>query len=176
VDSKVVPASRVKLPPLQDDRAARVIQNRPRMTAIKVTREELYEQVWTTPMTRLALNYGISDVALAKTCRRMNIPRPGRGYWQRVKAHVKVKRTPLPKVISQIFEAASRSGQRERAMRRPVRGRLVVLPHGREPGPMRPARVSLRFGAGHAVFEDGRGRVTSVVASPWAACSASARP
>jgi hypothetical protein len=48
-------------------------------------------------MSRLALHYGITDVGLAKTCRRMNIPRPGRGYWQQLAAHVKVKRAPLPK-------------------------------------------------------------------------------
>lgn len=63
-----------------------------------MTREELYEQVWKTPMSRLAANFGISDVALGKTCRRMNIPRPGRGYWQRLSARVPVKRIPLPKV------------------------------------------------------------------------------
>ena len=45
------------------------------MTTIRVTREELCEQVWTTPMSRLALQYGISDVALATTGRRMNVPR-----------------------------------------------------------------------------------------------------
>lgn len=36
---------------------------------ITLTREGLYEQVWKTPMSRLAADYGISDVALAKIAR-----------------------------------------------------------------------------------------------------------
>ena len=35
--------------------------NEPARQAISVTREELYEQVWTTPMRKLALRYGLSD-------------------------------------------------------------------------------------------------------------------
>ena len=34
--------------------------------AITVTREELFRQVWTIPMSRLARNYGISGNRLAK--------------------------------------------------------------------------------------------------------------
>lgn len=48
---------------------------------ISMTRQEFYEQVWTEPMQTLAAKYGLSGVGLAKTCRRMNIPVPGRGYW-----------------------------------------------------------------------------------------------
>jgi hypothetical protein len=33
-----------------------------------VTREELYDLVWSTRMSRLAPEFGISDVALAKVC------------------------------------------------------------------------------------------------------------
>ncbi len=47
-------------------------------------------------MSRLAREYGVSDVALAKTCKRLNIPRPGRGYWARLASGAKPKRPPLP--------------------------------------------------------------------------------
>jgi hypothetical protein len=67
------------------------------MTAHKVTRQDLYEQVWKTPMSTLAAHYGVSDVALAKTCARLNVPRPGRGYWARLAAGEKLRRPPLPK-------------------------------------------------------------------------------
>jgi hypothetical protein len=43
-------------------------------------RERLYDQVWTVPMQKLRTEYGVSDVALAKTCRKLQIPVPGRGY------------------------------------------------------------------------------------------------
>jgi len=53
---------------------------------IRVTREELYEQVWSRPMRDLAKEYGLSDVGLAKICRKLEIPLPGRGYWARIDA------------------------------------------------------------------------------------------
>jgi len=44
-------------------------------------REELYEKVWKVPMLTLAKEYGVSNVALAKACRKRQVPVPGRGYW-----------------------------------------------------------------------------------------------
>jgi hypothetical protein len=67
------------------------------MDPTKISREDLYEQVWQMPMSKLAAHYGISDVALAKTCKRLNVPRPGRGYWARLAAGERLKRPPLPK-------------------------------------------------------------------------------
>ena len=64
---------------------------------ITVQRRTLYEQVWSVPGSQLAAQYGISDVGLAKACKRHNIPRPPRGYWARVQAGQKVRKTPLPK-------------------------------------------------------------------------------
>ncbi|MCO6435464.1 MAG: hypothetical protein J5J06_00060, partial [Phycisphaerae bacterium] len=63
-----------------------------------VDREKLYEQVWTIPGSRLAPLYGISDVALAKACKRHKIPRPPRGYWAKLAAGQKPPRKPLPKL------------------------------------------------------------------------------
>ena len=53
--------------------------------------------IWSWPVWSLAGEWGISDVGLAKICKRNNIPRPGLGYWARVQAGYKVKQTPLPK-------------------------------------------------------------------------------
>jgi hypothetical protein len=44
-----------------------------------LSRQELYELVWTSPMQHLARQY-LSDVGLAKACRHMKIPLLGRGY------------------------------------------------------------------------------------------------
>jgi hypothetical protein len=60
-----------------------------------ISREELYDLVWTMPMMRLADIYDISDVGLAKMCRRLRVPRPPVGYWQRVAVGQKISRTPL---------------------------------------------------------------------------------
>jgi hypothetical protein len=66
-------------------------------TPITLSREDLYELVWSKPMRELAKDFGISDVALAKRCRRLGIPVPGRGYWARVDAGQQPYRPKLPK-------------------------------------------------------------------------------
>ncbi len=64
--------------------------------AVRMTRKELYKQVWEQPMSRLAQQFGISDVALAKKCRKLRIPVPGRGYWRKLEVGQKVRRASLP--------------------------------------------------------------------------------
>ncbi|MDD5677010.1 MAG: hypothetical protein PHW60_03335 [Kiritimatiellae bacterium] len=46
-----------------------------------ITRTQLYDQVWSQPMAKLSKQYGLSDVGLAKICKKYDIPRPPRGYW-----------------------------------------------------------------------------------------------
>lgn len=62
-----------------------------------VTRQELYDLVWTVPGRTLAQRFGISDVGLAKVCKKHAIPRPPRGYWARVQHGQKPRPAPLPK-------------------------------------------------------------------------------
>ena len=63
---------------------------------ITLTRTELYEKVWTTPLRKLAPEYGLSDVGFGKLCRRHNIPLPGAGYWTRIQFGQKPERASLP--------------------------------------------------------------------------------
>src|SRR5207247_9764918 len=44
-------------------------------------RRQLYNEVWSAPTQQVAARYGISDVALAKVCNQLKIPKPPRGYW-----------------------------------------------------------------------------------------------
>lgn len=60
------------------------------------TRQELYDLVWSEPMKTLAGQFELSDVGLAKACKKANIPRPPRGYWAKLAAGKKVIQTPLP--------------------------------------------------------------------------------
>jgi hypothetical protein len=62
----------------------------------KVNRQALYDQVWSEPLTKLAKQYGVSDVALAKACRRAKIPLPGVGHWAKVAAGKQPARAQLP--------------------------------------------------------------------------------
>lgn len=61
-----------------------------------LSRSELHGLVWSVPMQHLAKRFGISDVAIAKRCRKLNIPVPGRGYWARKVAGQRVRVKPLP--------------------------------------------------------------------------------
>jgi hypothetical protein len=72
-----------------------------RQLASRYDREKIYEEIWSEPIQRVAKRYDISDVGLAKVCRKLNIPRPGRGHWA-VKAAGKPipKRPPLPELFT----------------------------------------------------------------------------
>lgn len=59
-------------------------------------RQQLYDLVWSEPLTLLAPRFGMSDVALAKICKRNGIPVPQRGYWEKLKAGKTSRRFPLP--------------------------------------------------------------------------------
>jgi hypothetical protein len=50
------------------------------------SRQELYDLVWAEPVSVVAKRFGISDVGLAKLCRRHDIPLPPRGHWAKVAA------------------------------------------------------------------------------------------
>ena len=62
-----------------------------------LTRKQLYKKVWSQPVWTLAKEWGISDVGLAKICKKNNIPRPGLGYWARKEHGYNPRATPLPK-------------------------------------------------------------------------------
>lgn len=60
-----------------------------------ITREALYELVWEKPLSTLGPELGYSDVGLSKVCKKMRIPRPGRGYWAKKAAGKRLRRIPL---------------------------------------------------------------------------------
>lgn len=61
-----------------------------------LTRKQLYDLVWSRPISSLARELKVSDVALAKCCRRENVPIPARGHWAKVAAGQKPIRPALP--------------------------------------------------------------------------------
>ncbi len=66
------------------------------MKEVNLTRQELYELVWSESMLSLAKKYAISDVGLRKKCRSLEIPLPNNGYWAKVKYGKKVvERRPI---------------------------------------------------------------------------------
>ena len=71
---------------------------------ITLSRAELYDKIWNTPAIKLAKDFGLSDVALGKICKKHSIPKPPLGYWAKL-AHGKiVPRPPLPNIDDQRLE------------------------------------------------------------------------
>lgn len=64
--------------------------------AREYSRVEFHELVWSKPMTHLAKEFGLSDVALHKICRKNEIPTPPAGWWAKKAAGKVVAVTPLP--------------------------------------------------------------------------------
>ena len=62
----------------------------------RLSRKELYELVWSTPLKNLCVRFGISDVALKKTCARAAIPTPQPGYWAKKEAGKSTSQLALP--------------------------------------------------------------------------------
>ena len=61
-----------------------------------VSREALYEMVWSEPMLRVAARFGVSSSYMARICTLLNVPRPERGYWAKLAVCKAPKQLPLP--------------------------------------------------------------------------------
>jgi hypothetical protein len=71
-----------------------------RQFASRYDRVRIYEEIWAEPIQHVAKRYSMSDVGLAKVCRKLNIPRPGRGYWAMKAAGKRIPRQPaLPELF-----------------------------------------------------------------------------
>lgn len=95
-------------------------------------RDKLYEEVWSEPVTTVAKRYGVSDVAIHKACKRLQVPVPPRGYWAKLSAGQSVAREPLPpydgpKRIRRISPSSDRSRPTTPTK---ARDRLVFLEEG----------------------------------------------
>lgn len=69
-----------------------------------LSRANLYELVWSKPMISLAPELGLSDVGLAKMCRKHRIPTPGVGYWSKKESGKHVSRRRLPALKNPALE------------------------------------------------------------------------
>lgn len=62
-----------------------------------ISREMLYEQVWKEPISKLAVTYRVSGTYIARICRELKVPTPGRGYWAKLSAGKNPPKDALPK-------------------------------------------------------------------------------
>lgn len=64
-----------------------------------VSREQLYELVWSMPMTKAAKKYSVSGSYLARICTALRVPRPQRGYWAKLEVGKAPARPELPEAL-----------------------------------------------------------------------------
>jgi hypothetical protein len=122
---------------------------------IQISREELYRKVWSTPAIRLAKEFGISDVALNKTCKRMGVPRPERGHWARIAAGQKPIRPPLPPA-KEGQPALLQFNVKENIKRRKEWRKPVPKPNEKPPPMENPIQLLSPDGALHRLAERAR--------------------
>jgi hypothetical protein len=110
---------------------------------MKISRRELYDQVWSIPMWSLAKRYGLSDVGLSKICKKHDIPSPSRGYWAKAESRRKPKQIPLPrKDADEIIEIRpnpfhnSDSESKERVASKDPEERIIVAEELKNPHPL----------------------------------------
>ncbi|MCB5205534.1 hypothetical protein LH464_24160 [Neorhizobium sp. T786] len=46
-------------------------------------RQELFNLVWSMPLSAIAKQHGLRDTTIAKACEENDVPRPAPGYWER---------------------------------------------------------------------------------------------
>lgn len=69
------------------------------MDKVTLTRDQLYELVWSKPITVLAKEFGLSDNDFRKICKNHNIPLPYMGYWSKLRHGKPVRKVMLPTSI-----------------------------------------------------------------------------
>lgn len=125
-----------------------------------ITREKLYELVWSEPMLKIAARYGVSSSYLARVCTRLRVPRPARGYWAKLAVGIQSTAPPLPESRPGDERAWSRDGYAAVSVALPKPAIELDLP---QPGELSKSPVRRGRSRSHALvsgakelFESGR--------------------
>lgn len=68
-----------------------------------LSRQELFDLVWSMPVTKIAADHGITDPAVHKRCKKLQVPTPPRGYWAKKQFGKAPKQPELPPSPEEIF-------------------------------------------------------------------------
>lgn len=78
-----------------------------------VCREELFALVWDKPVRQLANDLGVSDVAIHKRCAKLQVPTPPRGYWAKIKAGKRPRKSVLRAYSEHVAQRLQKRRQQE---------------------------------------------------------------
>ncbi|SEH15681.1 hypothetical protein SAMN05428974_1496 [Sphingopyxis sp. YR583] len=99
-----------------------------------VSREDLYQLVWSEPISKIAVRFDVSGSYLARICTLLNVPRPERGYWAKLAVGKAPPQCPLPEALPGDPIEWSQNGA-------PVRTPRPKIPAPRQPKSC-PVRIS----------------------------------
>ena len=63
---------------------------------LKISREQLYNEIWELSVSKVAKKYNISYAKLKQACIDANIPTPSNSYWTNLQMGNPVTKVPLP--------------------------------------------------------------------------------
>jgi len=93
------------------------------VSSSSLTREQLYELVWSEPMLKVADRYDVSSSCMARVCTLLNVPRPERGYWAKLAVGKAPPKPPLPEARPGDESVWTKGGEhyskKDRALPRP---------------------------------------------------------
>lgn len=120
-----------------------------------VSREELYELVWSEPMLKVAERFSVSSSYLARVCTLLNVPRPERGFWAKLAVGRAPEQPPLPEARPGDLLTWTRDGEPPVVHRVPPKPPAQTARRRSRRTEPRPAQHRLLAGA-RALFEAGR--------------------
>jgi len=101
-----------------------------------VSRQELYELVWSLPMTKVGEKFKLSGSYVGRVCTTLRAPRPERGYW----AKLAVGKAPEKPALPDAQPGDQLNWSQGEVLFAPPRSRLVALsprpPRGKSPRPV----------------------------------------
>lgn len=118
------------------------------MEPTSVSRQELYEIVWSMPMIKVAEQFKVSGSYMARVCSALRVPRPERGHWAKLAVGKAPESPPLPEAQPGDQLSWSRDG----GLQSPPRLRLVA----RLPSP-RSGRLRHPVTGVHGLIRDAKG-------------------
>jgi hypothetical protein len=89
-----------------------------------ITREQLYDLVWSEPIRNLSKQFGIPNIAFARHCRNLSVPLPWRGYWDKLHAGKRIIKAELPERDLTTINTVSMSGTLPVELRLRLKGEL----------------------------------------------------
>lgn len=90
-------------------------------------RTELYQAVWSFPLTEISHTFGLTPGGLAKMCDRLEVPRPKRSYWRLSAKERTGLRPPLPQYGPASSKAKTVPPKTKKRTRLPIEERRAQL-------------------------------------------------